>query len=135
MELSSPGIGCKNLALAFAGVGLLLALGCSAGAVPTEPPATNAAAVAPEGEYAAGVEPPAEGDGTLPDSIPTDTPAPEVPPESADAASDPVTFAIGSNVGERIPDFAITLVDGSTVTSGELMAQRQPTFLFFFETW
>jgi hypothetical protein len=116
-------------------VGLLLALACSAGAVPTEPLATNAAAVAPEGENAAGIESAAESDGTLPDSIPTEAAAPEVPPESADAESDPVALAIGSNVGERIPDFAITLVDGSTVTSAELLAQRQPTFLFFFETW
>ena len=38
-------------------------------------------------------------------------------------------------MGDPIPDFAITLVDGTPVTSVELLEQRQPTFLFFFETW
>jgi peroxiredoxin len=46
-----------------------------------------------------------------------------------------VSYTVGNDVGQRIPDFAIALVDGSTVTSEELLARRQPTFLFFFETW
>ena len=41
----------------------------------------------------------------------------------------------GHKVGQQIADFNITLIDGTRVTSVELLAQRQPTFLFFFETW
>jgi hypothetical protein len=97
--------------------------------------ATNAAAVAPTAENAAGIEPGAGDEGILPESVLIEPAASEVPPESADAEAVRVPINIGSNVGDRIPDFAIKLVDGSTVTSAELLAQRQPTFLFFFETW
>jgi thiol-disulfide isomerase/thioredoxin len=46
-----------------------------------------------------------------------------------------LTPATGARVGERAPEFAINLADGSTVTSAELMAQGRPTFLYFFATW
>ena len=42
---------------------------------------------------------------------------------------------IGGSVGERIPDIEITLIDGSTVQTADLIANGQPTFLFFFATW
>ena len=58
-----------------------------------------------------------------------DTPTAVVTEPKADSAP------VGNKVGLRIPDFAITLVDGTTVSSADLLAQRQPTFLFFFETW
>jgi hypothetical protein len=49
--------------------------------------------------------------------------------------SDGNSVKIGSKVGERIPDISITLIDGSTVKSSELIASGKPTFLFFFATW
>ena len=111
VELFGTGSGYKKLTLALSGVGLLLMLACGPSAAPGEPSARN--------------------EGILPVSTQTEA----VPSESTNAESMPVSYTIGNNVGERIPDFAITLVDGSTVTSAELLAQRQPTFLFFFETW
>jgi hypothetical protein len=45
------------------------------------------------------------------------------------------TVKLGSKVGQRIPDIAINLIDGSIVESSDLIASGQPTFLFFFATW
>jgi hypothetical protein len=55
-------------------------------------------------------------------------PATEVPPP-------PVSVPIGTSEGERVPDFALDLADGSTVTSAQLLEAGQPTFLFFLATW
>ena len=43
--------------------------------------------------------------------------------------------AIGTHVGDRIPEFTLRLVDGSIVTFGDLLRESRPTFLFFFATW
>ena len=42
---------------------------------------------------------------------------------------------MGGFVGERPPDFAMLLLDGSTVTSEELALEGKPAFLMFFATW
>lgn len=54
-------------------------------------------------------------------------------PPSTDNSAQPV--AVGTKVGNRIPDFALDLVDGTTVTSDDLIKQNRPTFLFFFASW
>ncbi len=41
---------------------------------------------------------------------------------------------VGSQVGDRAPDFTLELADGSAVTSASLSAAGQPTFLFFWAT-
>jgi peroxiredoxin len=46
-----------------------------------------------------------------------------------------IDIEVGTKVGQRVPDFAIDLVDGTTVTAVDLIAEGQPTFLFFFATW
>jgi len=114
MKLLVTGTGFKTIALAFSGVGLLLMLACGTREVPAGQTVKS---------Y-----------GNVPEAKQTEAVAPS---ELAvvDAKSIPVSTTIGSNVGERIPDFAITLIDGSIVTSADLLAERQPTFLFFFETW
>ncbi|MCH8746023.1 MAG: hypothetical protein IIB31_10325 [Chloroflexi bacterium] len=53
----------------------------------------------------------------------------------AEPSGGAVAVEVGNKVGQQIVDFNITLIDGTRVTSVELLAQRQPTFLFFFETW
>ncbi len=114
MKLLVTGTGFKKIALAFLGVGLLLMLACGTSAAPVVPSARS---------Y-----------GNFPDAKQAEAVAPsEV--ATVGAKSIPVSHTIGNNVGERIPDFSITLIDGSTVTSADLLAERQPTFLFFFETW
>ncbi len=42
---------------------------------------------------------------------------------------------IGSAVGERVPDFKVTFLDGSSVSRDELAAEGRPAFLFFMATW
>ncbi len=42
---------------------------------------------------------------------------------------------IGNKVGNHLPDFDLRLVDGSTVSSAELVSMEKPTFYFFFATW
>ena len=72
---------------------------------------------------------------------PTATSAPAAPAATAaPAAPAPTTppaqaIPIGSDVGERAPDFEMTLADGSVVTLASLMAAERPTFLFFFATF
>lgn len=112
MKLLVTGIGYKKLILVLAGAGLLLTLACGTSAAPAEPLARDES-----------ISPVL----TQPESV--------APADSASPESIPVSYTIGNKVGERIPDFAITLVDGSTVTSAALLAEGQPTFLFFFETW
>ena len=114
MKLLLTGTGFKKITLAFSSVGLLFMLACGTSEAPAEPTAKSYGNV-PEAKQAEGV----------------------APSELAvlGAESVPVSNTTGNNVGERIPDFAITLIDGSTITSEDLLTERQPTFLFFFETW
>jgi hypothetical protein len=135
MKLFGSRIGYKSLAGSISSLGLLLTLACGYVASPVEPEATTATAVGPTVESAAAASPTAEERGTTPDSLPTESASPESPSVWGYVESGPASYVIGNKVGERIPDFAITLVDGSTVTSGEILAQERPTFLFFFETW
>ena len=46
----------------------------------------------------------------------------------------PAAVAPGHQIGYRIPDFALELADGGAVTAADLVAQGQPTFLFFWAT-
>ena len=43
------------------------------------------------------------------------------------------SVSVGNRVGSRIPSFTLGLLDGSTVSSDELLNQGRPTFLFFFK--
>jgi peroxiredoxin len=42
---------------------------------------------------------------------------------------------IGYSVGERIPDFQLTLVDGTTFSAQDLISEGRPVFLFFTASW
>jgi hypothetical protein len=59
----------------------------------------------------------------------------EMPEAQSGEAPGGLTPATGARVGNRVPEFAINLADGSTVTSVELLAQGRPSFLYFFATW
>ncbi len=69
---------------------------------------------------------------------------PEPVPESAVVVVDDKTLPIvepapeikiGSAVGERVPDFEVTFLDGSSVSREGLAADDRPAFLFFMATW
>ncbi len=42
---------------------------------------------------------------------------------------------IGTTVGYRVPDISMVLNNGNTVSTGSLVREGKPTFLFFFATW
>lgn len=42
------------------------------------------------------------------------------------------TGAVGFNLGDRIPEFEISLTSGEPLTSAQLRASERPAFLFFF---
>lgn len=54
----------------------------------------------------------------------------------SDAAVQPTavasTGAVGFNLGDRIPEFEISLTSGEPLTSAQLRASERPAFLFFF---
>ena len=63
------------------------------------------------------------------------TPTPEWQRSTAEIHDIPVTGEnIGVEVGKHVPPFVLGLVDGSTITSQELLDASQPTFLFFWAT-
>ena len=59
------------------------------------------------------------------------------PPATAtgEAETDLASVPVGTDVGDRIPEFAISLADGTRVTLDDLVQEQRPTFLFFFATW
>ena len=42
------------------------------------------------------------------------------------------TGNVGFNLGDRIPEFEISLTSGEPLTSAQLRASERPAFLFFF---
>ena len=73
---------------------------------------------------------------TVPDIAPAPTTAPAVAP--APTAAPPqaavVDVKTGTGIGDRAPEFEISLTDGTPVTSAGLIAEERPAFLFFFST-
>ena len=115
----------------------------SAAAAPTEapvalPPAANASPTSPA---AATTEAPPTAT-LLPTPAAPQTVNTTVPPTEAATATSapppepvPPPVPVGAKEGQRIPDFAMTLADGSVVTSQLLLEANKPAFLFFFATW
>ena len=56
-------------------------------------------------------------------------PEPTLPPVRSS-----LDFQIGNNIGDRIPEFDITLTDGTPITASLLLERERPAFLFFFGT-
>ena len=137
MRQIGPGKFSSRVVYPMLGIAILLTLACGASASPTgvltgseltEP--TQAKTETSDGDVAlkAGAQAVAEPSGG---AVATEA--------GTEANAEPMVGAVavevGNKVGQQIVDFNITLIDGTRVTSVELLAQRQPTFLFFFETW
>ncbi|MCI0869878.1 MAG: hypothetical protein J4O08_09185, partial [Chloroflexi bacterium] len=83
------------------------------------------------------------GAAVVPADLPTkDQPAPQanaVPEQSDQPAQEPpaitVQAEVGYGVGNRVPDFELTLVDGSTFTYQDIISRGEPVFLFFTASW
>ena len=52
--------------------------------------------------------------------------------QAPDAAS---VRGVSSQVGQPAPEFAVTTLDGLSLTSADLLAQEKPFILYFFATW
>ena len=59
-------------------------------------------------------------------------------PQAADTASEAVAedaVEVGYDVGLRAPEFSMSLLDGSEVTSASLAMEGKPAFLYFHATF
>ena len=63
--------------------------------------------------------------------LPTSTPTPAPPPTAAPTVEPAPDLPVGSNVGNRAPEFTLTLTEGRTLTSEDLRAEGTPVLLFF----
>jgi hypothetical protein len=102
---------------------LALMLGCAASA-PPQPTDTIAPTVQPSATNTPAFGSPTPGSGSTPLATAT-----------GGAKTDLASIPVGTDVGDRIPEFAISLADGTTVTLDDLVQEQRPTFLFFFTTW
>ena len=83
------------------------------------------------------------GAAVVPADLPTkDQPAPQanaVPEQSDQPAQEPpaitVQAEVGYAVGNRVPDFELTLADGSTFSYQDIISRGEPVFLFFTASW
>ena len=67
--------------------------------------------------------------GACPNRAPPVAPAPTAPPQA-----EAVEVKVGTGVGDRVPEFEISLTDGTLVSAAELQESQRPAFLFFFST-
>ena len=57
------------------------------------------------------------------------------PAANAGAAAPKAGAATGVQVGQRVPTFNLTMLDGKPLSSADLQAQEKPYILYFFATW
>ena len=78
------------------------------------------------------------GCGTASNSQNADGPSASRPPETvavADSEPKAETVEVGYEVGLRAPEFGMSLLDGSRVTSLDLVEEGAPVFLYFHATY
>ena len=66
--------------------------------------------------------------------------APVAAPTAPQAAVAPVeeeavAVEVGYKVGMQVPEFGMSLLDGSKVTSAKLVDEGKPVFIYFHATW
>ena len=109
---------------------LSILLGC--GTVPTSQPSEGAdAPTTPELE-----QPTAVTTQLQPESKAIETVA--VAPKTTltnDSEFEPQPVEVGYKVGMQAPEFGMSLIDGSTLTTASLANQGKPIFLYFHATW
>ena len=126
-------------------VALMLTAACSTQTSVQEPvsPTRIAAASQPAAGTLSIQESTPAGDSVAPAGSPIkDQPATEanaVPEQSDQPAQEPpaitVQAEVGYAVGNRVPDFELTLADGSTFSYQDIISRGEPVFLFFTASW
>ena len=129
------------------GAVLLLAISSACNSEPEEPTATTPPAATATSipadvltpAYPSATDAPASGlepDATVSGALAASPTTPPTDPTEAPTAAPAATAApVGINVGNTLPHFELTLVDGSKVSTEVLAAQGRPVFLYFFTTW
>ena len=103
----------KPIAALMLTIGALVAVAC--GSQETTTPAASTPTTAP--------------------AVPAPTSAPEVAPAPTTAPqAEAVDVKVGTGVGDRVPEFEISLTDGTLVSAAGLQDSQKPAFLFFFST-
>ena len=120
--------------VSFIALGLMsvlsLPLGCGgapASVAPEEVPATAALKVEQPKSEPAKVAP--EVSTTQTESSPAST------ARVAGSESEPRAVEVGYKIGMQAPEFGMSLLDGTKVTSASLTEAGKPTFIYFHATW
>ena len=58
-----------------------------------------------------------------------------VPDAPANGSSEVVAVEVGYNVGQRAPEFGMSLLDGSRVTTASIVGEGKPVLLYFHATY
>lgn len=59
----------------------------------------------------------------------------QVPAATDPPTAGPAEVKAGNRVGNRAPEYALSLADGGAVTSESIVSGNRPVFLFFLATW
>lgn len=81
---------------------------------------------------------PAAEEPTSPTSPTTGFQVDSIPPKAVTAAKaeqDSAAVEIGYKIGMHAPEFGMSLLDGTTVTSTSLVDEGKPVFIYFHATW
>jgi len=115
---------------------LMLTAACSPQAAVQEPVSSGGIATEPQ-PAAASLSTRAGAAAAPTSSAINEQPAPKPPAIAVQVEQPAITVQaeVGYAVGNRIPDFALTLADGSTFTSQDIISQGRPVFLFFTASW
>ena len=65
----------------------------------------------------------------------THTPVPPTATPVPEPTRPPVTDEVGTNVGDRAPEYVLNLPQSRQISSTELVAQGKPVFILFHATW
>lgn len=58
-----------------------------------------------------------------------------MPDKPANGSSEVVAVEVGYNVGQRAPEFGMSLLDGSKVTTSSIVDEGKPVLLYFHATY
>ena len=75
------------------------------------------------------------GAGSEPAPTPAAAPSESVSLPTPAEAAEPSGPAVGARVGDRAPDFTLTLSQDQRISSTDLIAQGKPIFILFSATW
>ena len=141
-------MGIKATFLMLLGLGATIAAAVGCGAAPAsqisdtssarEIPKVESSAEQPSMPAPEAKAAPAAEESASPISASTGFQIDSIPPKAVAAAKDEqdsATVEIGYKIGMHAPEFGMSLLDGTTVTSASLVDEGKPVFIYFHATW